>query len=76
MQSDKKSLDFLKKVSSNFHKVKIIPAKYKFPTDNVIFENKLAIFSYKDTPMAVTIESDDVVETYKSMFEIVWNSIE
>ena len=76
LQHDDKSIKFSKEFSSEFHQIKIIPENYKFPTDNVIYENRLAIFSYKSGPMAVIIESSDVVETYKSMFEIIWKSIE
>lgn len=74
LQADEKSIAYSKKYFSEYHKVKIAPAELKFPTDNIIFGNKLAIFSYKDTPMAVVIESSDVVATYKSLFEIAWNS--
>ena len=75
LQSDEKSIEYSKKYFSENHQVKIASPKLKFPTDNIIFGNKLAIFSYKDTPMAVVIESSDVVTTYKSMFEIIWNSV-
>ncbi len=74
LQADEKSIEYSKKYFSENHQVKIAPSKFKFPTDNIIFGNKIAIFSYKNTPMAVVIESSDVVETYKSMFEIIWNS--
>lgn len=75
LQADEKSIEYSKKYFSENHKVRVAPPEYKFPTDNIIFGNKLAIFSYKDTPMAIVIESSDVVATYKSMFEIIWNSI-
>jgi sugar-specific transcriptional regulator TrmB len=76
LQADKKSIEYAKKMpASENHQIKVAPENYQFPTDNIIFGNKLAILSYKDEPMAVIIESSDVVATYKSMFEIVWNSI-
>ena len=75
LQSDEKSIAISSTRVQDAHKIKIAPAQYSFPTDNVIFGNKVAIFSFKDEPMAVVIESSDVVETYKSMFDIVWNSI-
>ncbi|HPN54737.1 MAG TPA: helix-turn-helix domain-containing protein [Candidatus Moranbacteria bacterium] len=75
LQSDEKSIEYSKKHFSEFHQVKLASKELKFPTDNIIFGNKLAIFSYKDEPMAVVIESSDVVATYKSMFELVWNSL-
>lgn len=75
LQSDEKSIEFAKNTVSETHKVKLVSEQFKLPTDNMIFGNKVAIITYKDEPMAVVIESSDVVETYKSMFEMVWNSI-
>jgi sugar-specific transcriptional regulator TrmB len=75
LQADEKSIEFGKENSSENHKIKIASKNFIFPTDNIIFGNKVAIITYKDTPMAVVIESSDVAATYKSMFEIAWNSI-
>lgn len=75
LQADNKSIRFQQKNNSEMHRIKIAPEQYKFPTDNLIFGNKLAIFSYKDTPQAVVIESSDVIATYKSVFEILWKSV-
>jgi len=76
LQADEKSIEFAKNNQSENHKIRIAPENYKLATDNVIFGNKVAIITYKDTPMAVVIESTDVAQTYKSMFEMVWKSIE
>ncbi len=76
LQADEKSMEFKKNNESENHQIKIVSQQYKLPTDNMIFGNKVAIITYKEEPMAVVIESNDVVETYKSMFEIVWNNVE
>ncbi|MDQ1283768.1 MAG: HTH-type transcriptional regulator, sugar sensing transcriptional regulator [Patescibacteria group bacterium] len=76
LQGDEKSIEFAKTNASENHQFKIAPNERMLPTDNVIFGNKVGIISYKDTPMAVVIESGDVVATYRSMFEMVWSSIE
>jgi len=76
LQADEKSIEFQKNNNSENHRIKIALENYKFPTDNMIFGNKVAIITYKDTPMAVVIESTDVVATYKSLFEIAWNSVQ
>lgn len=76
LQADKRSLEYTKTMpKTEYHRIKVAPKNCQFPTDNIIFGNKLAILSYKDEPMAVIIESSDIVATYKSMFEIVWNSV-
>jgi sugar-specific transcriptional regulator TrmB len=74
LQSDKDSIEYTNRREQGIHQIKFAPKECLFPTDNIIYGNKLAIFSFKDEPMAVVIESSDVTETYKSMFEIVWNS--
>ncbi|MFA6973927.1 MAG: helix-turn-helix domain-containing protein [Parcubacteria group bacterium] len=75
LQADEKSVEYAEQNASENHQIKIAPNNFLFPTDNMIFGNKVAIITYKDTPMAVVIESSDVVATYKSLFEIAWNSV-
>jgi len=75
IQADEKSLAYTQENATDNHQIKIVSEAHKLPTDNMIFGNKVAIISYKDEPMAVVIESGDVAETYKSMFEMVWRSI-
>lgn len=75
LQADEKYLAYAKRELPSNHQIKIINKQNLFPADNIIYGNKLAIFSYKAEPLAVVIESDDVATTYKSMFEIVWQSI-
>ena len=75
LQSDEKSITFSKENNSGTHRIKIAPEKYSFPTDNMIFGNKVAIITYKDVPMAVVLESSAVVITYKSLFEFLWDTL-
>ncbi len=42
-----------------------------FFTDNIIWQDKIAIFSY-DKEFVVMIQSEDVVKTFRSLFEIAW----
>ncbi|KKQ62229.1 MAG: Transcriptional regulator, TrmB [Parcubacteria group bacterium GW2011_GWE2_38_18] len=76
LQNDSVSQKYKKEFyTPGIHEIKIAPKKYSFPTDNMIYGNKIAFFSYKDGPKVVVIESSDVVATYKSMFDIIWNAI-
>jgi sugar-specific transcriptional regulator TrmB len=70
---DVASIDFAKRYTLEFYQIKIVPRETELPTDNIIFENKIAIFSHKDTPHAVVIESDDVATTYRSLFNLAWS---
>jgi sugar-specific transcriptional regulator TrmB len=75
LQADEKSIKFAADNASENHELKIAPKGYLFPTDNMIFGNKVAIVTYKETPQAVVIESTDVAATYRSIFEILWVSV-
>jgi HTH-type transcriptional regulator, sugar sensing transcriptional regulator len=72
---DKQSIDFAKNNATENHQFKIAPQNYSLPADNVIFGNKVAIINYKESPVAVVIENGQVALTYRSMFEMAWNSI-
>lgn len=73
---DPVSQDFRKRYESEFYQIKTAPKDFALPTDNALYGNKIAIFSYKSDSMAVVIESEDVVKTYRSLFEMAWQSIE
>lgn len=44
----------------------------KFRTDNIIYANKVAMISYGSSLHAVVIESKEIVETQKQIFEVLW----
>lgn len=75
LQSDPASIEWAQNQSDN-HQIKLVDKKFQLPTDNMIFGDKVAIITYKETPMAVVIKSNDVVATHKSMFEMLWNTIQ
>ncbi len=74
-QDDPVSQNFKKQYAREFYTVKTAPKNFELPTDNALYANKIAIFSYKGAGMAVVIESEDVVKTYRSLFEMAWQSI-
>jgi len=45
-----------------------------FKTDNMIYGNTVVIFSVKDQIFATTIEASNIVETYKTLFNMAWRS--
>jgi len=75
-EDDPISRDFRKKYESEFYSIKTAPHDFKLPSDNAIYGNKIALLSYKTEPMAVVVESEDVVKTYRSLFEMAWRSME
>ncbi len=69
---DRTSIEWAKRNHGRFHKIRVIDQKYQFASDNAIFGNTLLIASF-DVPFAVTIESKDIIQTFRSMFEIMWS---
>ena len=55
------------------HFIRLLPTNYEFGfSDNLIFRNKLVIFSLKKDIFVSTIESEDIVKTYRALFEWAW----
>lgn len=55
------------------HEIRKTTAQYKFFTDNFIYDNKVAIFSFKKR-FAVVVESEDLANSFRSLFELAWKS--
>ena len=69
----KKWLDELKPFQGKNHFLRLLPTNFEFGfSDNLIFENKLVIFSLKKDIFVTIIESEDVVKTYRVLFEWAW----
>jgi len=63
----------IKKSSYKNHEVRLIDQKFSFgTTDNFIFKNKLLIFSLQKDIFVIIIESEEIVKTFKAIFEIAW----
>lgn len=58
---------------SKNHLVRLLPEDFEFGfTDNLIFGNKLVIFSLKKDIFVTIIESEEIAKTYRTMFEWAW----
>ncbi len=57
------------------HETRYIPKGMKFFSDTVIYGNKVAMFSFKKG-FALIIESEDAVQSLKSLFELAWENAE
>jgi len=56
--------------------VKIIPATYKYHGMVFIWQNKIAMFSFKKDMEALVIESEELSKIQKAMFDVIWDSLE
>lgn len=55
------------------HFVRTLPTDYEFGfSDNLIFDNKLVIFSLKEEVSVIIIESEEITKTYRALFEWAW----
>ena len=55
------------------HEVRFTTGQFRFLTDNFIYGNKVALFSFKKR-FALVIESEDVATSFRSLFELAWQS--
>lgn len=55
------------------YQVRLVDEKHRFFTDNIIYRNKIAIFSFAKR-FVVVIESQDIVDSFRSLFELAWQS--
>lgn len=65
----------LKRLQGKNHVIRVLPEKYEYgSTDNLIFGNKLVIFSLKKDVFVIAIESAEIIKTYRALFEWAWKS--
>ena len=57
------------------HDIRLIRSEGQFiETDNMLYGNTLIIFSVKEQIFATTIESRNIAETYKTLFNMAWRA--
>jgi len=54
----------------------LVPEEFKFPTGEIIFGDKIAMFSTKQENIILIIESKDFAETHRIYFEMLWKFLE
>ncbi len=76
MKEELKDSDYLKKISQNAnpnHQIRFFPRGIEFQeNDNMIFGNKLAIFSLRKEVFVILIESENIANSYRNFFEMAW----
>ena len=65
--------DEMKPYKGKNHFIRTLPTDFEFGfCDNLIFQNKLVIFSLKKDLFVTMIDSEEIVKTYKALFEWAW----
>jgi sugar-specific transcriptional regulator TrmB len=72
--ADKAYAHEIKKFGNPKHIVKIMPKKMQTMIDSAIFDNKIAIISIKKDYFGVLIESEEIAQSYRMLYELAWQS--
>jgi len=64
----------IKKFGNPNHLVKFMPKKMQTLIDSAIFDNKIAIISIKIDYFGVLIESEEIAQSYRMLYELAWQS--
>lgn len=76
VEEELKGSDYLKRIKENNnpnHQIRFFPRGIKFfENDNMIYGNKLAIFSLKKEVFVILIESENIAASYRNLFEMAW----
>lgn len=74
---DDKTARSMISLSPKFDKAVLIsPKKYKFPADMAIYDNKIAYMSLEKGGIAVGIESKEMADVMKSVFDLAYKEAE
>lgn len=69
---DGATAEYLTGYKKPLQEARVLPQGIKFNTDMIMFDEKLAMISYGPELHGVVIESSSIVETQRTLFEIIW----
>ena len=56
--------------------IKFLPEKYEFPATTIVYGKKVAILLWDKSPIGFVLESKDIVKSFLSYFEVLWETAE
>ena len=71
---DQAALKYHGMFKRSLQEMRFLPKNMKFATDNMIWGDKLVMISYGKTLHAVSIESPEISQTHRVIFENLWQS--
>ena len=75
-EKNKKYVKSIRKNKNPNHQIRLLPESENFSgNDNIVFGDKLAIFSTQNKLFATVIESQDIARSHKILFNIAWQSV-
>lgn len=77
INEDSPSTQNMKTNDKNFNReTRLAPKEFRFPSTEIIFGDKIAMFSTRRENIIVVIESRDFAETHRAYFEMLWKFLE
>lgn len=64
--------EYIRKFQTANFEVRVVPKEFPFNIEAVIYQNKLAIFSFESGPQGFVIESERISQAFRSLFEFAW----
>lgn len=66
---------YAKEVSGPYHEVRFLPPDFKpFENDMGVYGNRVLISSLKREYFVVVIESEEIAQSFRTMFELMWQA--
>jgi len=62
--------------SKELRQVRLVPSTYDYHGMIMVWENKIAMYSFQKDMEALVIESEVLASTQKAMFEVIWDFLE
>lgn len=59
-------------VQKAYSQFRFIPDEYTSPTTTFVYNDKIAVIIWSETPVATVISSKDVAKSYRSYFDLLW----
>lgn len=72
LTDDPRDLEFGFAAKSRNYEARIIPKEFDLYIDGAVYNDEVAILAIKKELFAVVIESKEVADTFRSLFELVW----
>ena len=74
LNHDDRDTIYIKRYLSKLHQIRFLPKDFenKFLFDCAIFKNKIAIVSLKKELFIIVIESEEVADSFRALFDLAW----
>lgn len=74
-EDTKKAREFSQaKYRKGLSEIKFLPKDFKFSTDILVFDNKVALISFENIT-GVIVEDEDIAKTHKATLQFIWHQV-